>query len=51
VNARDLLIGHTPRRLDAASALAEFGGDDLHYLEALHPFRVTWRSQVIGEMR
>src|SRR5688572_22951508 len=51
VNTCDLPIGHTPRRLDVASALAELGGDDLHHLEALDTLGMAGWSEMIGEMR
>jgi len=51
VNSGDRLIGHTPRRFDATSTLAELGGDDLHDLEALDTFRMARWSEMIGEMR
>ena len=36
---------------DVPTALPEFGGHDLHDLETLDAFRMSRRSEMIGEMR
>ncbi len=51
MNACDLLIRHTARRFDVAATFAELGGHNLHDFETLDALGMTWRSEMIGEMR
>ncbi len=49
VDAADLGLGCRPWFLDRDAFLPELGGDSLHDLESLDPFRMPRRRQMIGE--